>query len=64
MNDLVDGIKIMVALMRCGIVKCHLGPDGVAVAVGDERVALLSLSDRPNVKKKIDESGILLTLGK
>ncbi len=61
-RDFVSDIKLMVALARSGELECFSDHTGIHIKVKGEEVASLSLNDRPDVKLKLDETRIAISI--
>lgn len=62
-GDFVESIGLMVALARRGELECHSDYAGIHIILCGEEAGVLSLSDRPDVKRQLDGTRISVLLG-
>lgn len=62
-GDFVASLQLMLALARRGEIECYADHNGIHVWVKGEEVALLSLEDRPDVKRQLDDSRVAFCFG-
>jgi|GEM_PF-5884820 len=59
-KDFLTQIKLMVALARSGELECYVDHNGIHIFVKGDEVASLSLKDRPDVKRQLDDPSVAL----